>query len=135
MNRTIKFRAMTTNNNVMVYGDLIHTPDNTHRIIWFEQKDDIPLDVDFKSFNKLVQSSTIGQFTGLTDKNGKEVFEKDYLRNSKGEIGLVVHYEAGFYLECKRKNGDVFMIVLHKGFMLNKEIIGNIFETPNLIEP
>lgn len=38
MKREIKFIALTKNNNVMVFGDLIHTPENKHRIIWFELK-------------------------------------------------------------------------------------------------
>ena len=82
-------------------------------------------------------SDTLGvfamQFTGLHDRNGKDVFEGDILKNPKGEIGFVTFREGCFFLECKRKNGNTIFLTFSGGLMLNKEIIGNRFENPELL--
>jgi hypothetical protein len=109
MNREHKYKFWLGHTKKMTYA---HTIAEILKLGWDITEDIIPL-----------------EFTGLTDKNGVEVFERDKLINPKGEIGTVVWDEAGFYLECVRKNGDVFMIPLTKGFMQNKEVIGNEFET------
>jgi hypothetical protein len=101
----------------MLYGD---------RFCFFESE---PINDLFACRNFQVM-----QFTGLTDKNGKECYQGDILINPKKEVGLVVQYEGGFALECKRKNNTVIYIILTSGFMLNKEIIGNLYESPELIK-
>ena len=90
------------------------------------------------------QYETIGQFTGLTDKSGKKIFEGDIgkykqvdgaKRNGKPItcIGKVVYNvkTASFAIESKDKTGckyfDYFPI---KDF----EVIGNIHDNPELLE-
>lgn len=121
--RTIKFRGLKINNKEWVYGG----------ISVFEN------DTTIFDCNCMVNSAyevfgySVGQFTGLKDKNVKDIYECDILKNPKGEIGKVIWFEAGFHLECKRKNGDLFMIPLTAGFLGNKEIIGNQFDNPELL--
>lgn len=74
------------------------------------------------------------QFTELHDKNGVEIYESDKLINPKGEIGVVVWYEGGFYLKCDRKSGQVFYVALTRGFVANKLQVGNIYSNPELLE-
>lgn len=69
MNRQIKFRAKTTANGHWVYGSLIDYGDDTFAIR------------NHKS-QPWVQADTIGQFTGITDRNGTEIFEGDIVRIS-----------------------------------------------------
>jgi len=74
-------------------------------------------------------------FTGQKDKNGKEVFEGDILKNPNGKIDKVIWTENGFYGRAKHptnKNRTV-LNPLCKDYLENKEVVGNIYENPELL--
>jgi uncharacterized phage protein (TIGR01671 family) len=83
----------------------------------------------------------ITQFTGLLDKNGKEVYEGDVL--NVGEIvavkfGKYYDHEGflsyGYYLEFKSGNCyDLIQYVCYPDAFDDCSIIGNIFENPELL--
>ena len=146
MSREIKFRALTHANNAMVFGDSINTPEGTHRILWFELKGEIPLDVDYNSFNELVQSSTIGQFSGLKDINGKEVFEGDIIvgYEAKNDGGLekskfkVVYEDFAFVCISLEDKCDTWLEFFDNNPnatpQASCEVIGNIYQNPELLK-
>ena len=86
----------------------------------------------------VVYTDTVGQFTGLTDKNGKKIFEGDIVHCiSRTDMAImVVIFE----------DGEFRMVLLEKykdyipgcGFYaircFDKEIIGNIHDNPELLE-
>lgn len=91
----------------------------------------------------IVDVNTIGQFTGLHDKNGKKIYEGDIIRSfdSKGEP--IIHYiqyddeEAGFITILKgSKKGDFGYGRCYQQWITEceKEVIGNIHDNPELLK-
>lgn len=77
------------------------------------------------------------QFTGLRDKNGKQIWEGDIVRSPGGPIqGIVVWQAPSFVMKDKLKSGyskrwtEFFVAPGHKQL---QEVIGNIYENPELV--
>lgn len=78
----------------------------------------------------LVNPETVGQFTGLTDRNGVKIFEGDIVLH-KGECGLMGYsYDYGMF--------EVDFDYCFAGFIdisaSNCEVLGNIHDNPELLE-
>ena len=71
-----------------------------------------------------VYKSTLGQFTGLTDKNGKKIFEGDILEFRRGRTHTV-KFEDGAYIFT----GTAIPVRYADKF----EVIGNIHDNPELL--
>lgn len=85
-----------------------------------------------------ISAETIGQFTGMVDKNDKKIFEGDIIRSSDPEmpestfdcgIGQVEFYGGLWYVSGGLHNGlnDLWL-------SRDIEVIGNIHDTPELLE-
>lgn len=73
------------------------------------------------------------QFTGLLDKNGKEVYEGDILQNNTRGHALVVYRYGGFFVELDDCEEFGTMDVPLNEVILFAELIGNIHENPELL--
>lgn len=80
------------------------------------------------------QGLTIQQFTGLLDKNKKEIYEGDLIKTGYGEykdsIGKIIFEYCSFMIESKY--GAIFSDTYYS--CIYGEIIGNIFENPELLK-
>jgi uncharacterized phage protein (TIGR01671 family) len=76
-----------------------------------------------------VDSDTVGQYTGLKDKNGKRIFEGDIIKMSDEEVGAVVYRNdcAGYELTC---SGCAFCLSQEN----ERLVIGNIHDNPELLK-
>lgn len=71
------------------------------------------------------------QCTGLKDKNGKLIFKGDILKDKDGLICFVAWFDGGFWVETPGNGAKDFEC---SEFYNSSEIIGNIYENPELLE-
>ena len=77
----------------------------------------------------LIDKETVGQYTGLKDQNGVEIFKGDICRDTDMECFGVVDYDLGsFVFECQSVCDSV------SECYENLEVMGNIYENSNLLE-
>ena len=143
--RTIKFRGKRGDNDEWVFGSFI--PDalergNSDLVSWgFIRRYNRDIG---KMETMEVDRETVGQFTGLVDKNGKEAYEGDTIKSHyanavKSEhTETIVFYSGSFRAECKIGETGRSLSLLADGiphlsqdksvYMEYFEIIGNIHE-------
>lgn len=125
--REIKFRGKRTDTGEWVYGSLTQW-ENGQTVIWVSN----PMDSNVL-MKYAVDPDTVGQYTGLKDRNGKEIYEGDLLL-SAGMVWEVVSDEnlASFVLCTKYGRGGTPLGEMIRSFYF--EIIGNRLDTPELLE-
>lgn len=141
MSREIIFRGKSEVTNEWVYGSLVKVGNESH-IVGF---DEVDLDGHHLSYCSdrpiFTKQGTIGQFTGLTDKKGREIYEGDVLRINNGAVIclLVVTWNAEVGSWCLRFKEELKEGTRPLGRWLcdrdyDIELTGNIYDNKELLE-
>ena len=126
--REILFRGKRIDNGEWVEGYFVNL-----WLIHYQKHQPIITDNNAVSYD--VDPSTVGQYTGLTDKNGKKIFEGDIIKRFwlGAEIIYCVRYDGeGAHFIGKAMNKSGFTTFDNDGEMF--EVIGNIHDNPELLE-
>ena len=127
MKRIIKFRGKDIKTGQFVFGDLETRPREDIMVIHQYNEDG-----SYRSQVK-VDPETVGQFTGLLDKNGREIYEGD-LFSLDGLMTMVVYEPENGYYCLRMSDNEHFMLPLDRRFTDYYEVISNIYDHPELLE-
>ena len=142
--REIKFRGKRLSNGEWVYGGFHKHQKITPCPVIFDgppppeiEYDYLIIQSGFSDWNMdrpinaiTVDPETIGQFTGLRDENGQEIFEGDIVRDIDTSKVFEIMYRGHMFLRYERK--PMYMFYTLDGDCL--EVIGNIHDNPDLLE-
>ena len=130
--REILFRGKRVDNGELVYGWLCRVGDKYANIV--EKYTEVLCSVSTK---------TIGQHTGLTDKNGKKIFEGDIIKivpdydySDDYSISKVYSYNGVFCVDYHGDDFDSTALGFLEDYLPDGdfEVIGNIYDNPELLE-
>ena len=123
--REILFRGKRMDNGEWVEGDL-------HKNTDFSKAHIHPVGERVRSFDVIPE--TVGQYTGLTDKNGNKIFEGDIVElHFSGARGVVIFDKYCYMIEVHAFGGMERNIIgeYDKDVL---EVIGNVYDSPELLK-
>ena len=122
--RELLFRGKKEKNGEWIEG-IAFPHDNRGKVTMFRQHP-----ADGSLIGDEVIPESVGQYTGLMDENGTKIFEGDILKDRlDGDISEVIYTGYAF----KVKNVKRKYILTLAGYH-NCEVIGNIYDNPELLE-
>ena len=125
--REILFRGKSKNSNEWVQGGILQTENRAEIYVPHDSYGAIAeppfCDVEIVE----VDPETVGQYTGLTDRNGKKIFEGDILKGVQDDLFIMKWHRGQFIAENVKD-----WLFAFKGQA--GEVVGNIHDNPELLE-
>lgn len=154
MNREIEFRGYDPDTKRWYYGSYVRlervsgyawsqSPDQDNKkhqendfddYIFFTEMNDWGLET--KKKRATVDPKSVGQFTGLRDKNGVKIFEGDILDAEDRIVTVEFHSPSASFDSSfvKYKSDGVFDKLRNQDWSNRTDIIGNVYDNPELIK-
>ncbi|MFW5438854.1 YopX family protein [Paenibacillus apiarius] len=137
MSRPIKFRGQPIDSGDWVYGYYVYTFEIGYNSQGYN---DVPprkhyIFGDSDDFCE-VKPETVGQYTGLNDRNGKEIYEGDivYIPQFDWTGYVVFTGDCQYVLKGKTELGNDGYVLFTQIYLDECEVIGNIYEHPHLLK-
>lgn len=118
------FRGFSKKHNNWIYGDLIYTPSGEFRILNFTHSLSDSINGTY-SINEIVETKSVGQFTGVFDKKGNNIFEGDIISDIDTETTDTIVFENGCFGYL---NDYGFLIPFNDINTTCVKVIGNVYE-------
>ena len=122
MNREIKFRGKRLDNGEWVYGDLLHLVDGVY------------ISNDNGNNMAQVDPDTVGQYTGLKDKNGKLIYEGDRVYIDCEDATAIIKWSDDLARFTIHFEDEAVFVDFDDYYSKELEVIGNIYENPELLK-
>ena len=132
MTREIKFRGKDLESDKWLYGNLVCYEDEGEELtcIVSTSRNEVDACLEFTPVDK----ASVGQFTGMLDRNGNEVYEGDILNayscvwDRTKDVVVVYDEKHGYYKYAIVGEDGKFMYYIKNDNVVNFVVIGNIHD-------